>query len=90
MEREGSRGRLFVSPPASFPRGSAGPAARAETDPAKRKVVYDAVQKTLACTGPAVVRAYGTIFTAMARDVQGFSPMPTRALTYLRETKLGR
>jgi len=64
-------------------------AARAETDKAKRKLVYDAVQKTLACTGPAVVLAYGTLFTAMRNDVQGFQPMPTRALTYLRETKIG-
>lgn len=64
-------------------------AARAETDQAKRKATYDEVQKTLACTGPAVVLAYGTIFTAMRNDVQGFQPMPTRALTYLRETKLG-
>lgn len=64
-------------------------AARAETDKAKRKLIYDAVQKTLACTGPAVVLAYGTLFTAMRNDVQGFQPMPTRALTYLRETKIG-
>ncbi|MBV9812774.1 MAG: hypothetical protein JO326_08480, partial [Acetobacteraceae bacterium] len=62
--------------------------ARAEIDPAKRKELYDQVQKALACTGPVATIAYATLFAAERNSVQGFQPMPTRSLRYLRETTL--
>ncbi len=34
----------------------------------------------LACTGPVVHLAYGTLFTAVRDDLQGFAPMATRSL----------
>jgi len=64
-------------------------AARATTDAAARKRMYDEAQRILACTGPTINLAYGTLFAAVRDDVQGFSPMPTRSLRTLRETKIG-
>jgi peptide/nickel transport system substrate-binding protein len=64
-------------------------AARASTDGAARKRMYDEVQRTLACTGPTVNVAYGTLFAAVRDDLQGFSPMPTRSLRTLREARIG-
>ena len=65
-------------------------AARAEQDQAKRKQLYDQAQRILACTGPAVDLAYGTLYTAIRSDVVGFEPVATRSLRYLRETKIAR
>lgn len=62
--------------------------ARAEADPAVRKRIYDDVQRRLACQGPAVHLAYGTLFAAVRADVQGFKPNPTRSLRSLRQTKI--
>lgn len=62
--------------------------ARASGDPAARKAIYDEVQRTLACQGPAVHLAYGTLFTAVRADVQGFEPNPTRSLRALRQTRI--
>ena len=64
-------------------------AARATTDTAARKHMYDEAQRTLACTGPTINLAYGTLFAAVRDDVQGFSPMPTRSLRTLREATIG-
>ncbi|MCW3475354.1 ABC transporter substrate-binding protein [Limobrevibacterium gyesilva] len=63
-------------------------AARAETDPKARKQLYDGAQRILACTGPAIDLAYGTLFAAVRGDVQGFTPMATRSLRTLREAKI--
>lgn len=64
--------------------------ARAEVNPSKRKTQYDAAQKILACEGPAATLAYGTLFTALRTDVEGFVPVATRSLWYLRETRISR
>jgi peptide/nickel transport system substrate-binding protein len=64
--------------------------ARSETDAAKRREMYNQVQKILACTGPTVNIAYGTLFTALRDDVTGFTPIATRSLRYLRETRIGK
>jgi len=61
---------------------------RTTTDKSKRIAIYDDLQKQLACTGPIVHIAYGTLFTAVRDNVQGFQQMPTRSLQYLRETSL--
>jgi peptide/nickel transport system substrate-binding protein len=65
-------------------------AARAATDQAARKKIYDDVQRALACSGPVVHLAYGTMFAAVRGDVQGFAPMATRSLRTLRDTKLAK
>ncbi len=60
-------------------------AARQTTDMAARKRMYDEAQKALACDGPIITLAYGTLFSAVRDDMQGFSPMPTRSLRTLRD-----
>jgi peptide/nickel transport system substrate-binding protein len=62
--------------------------ARTSQDPAARKQMYDKVQRILACRGPAVHLAYGTLFTAVRADVQGFLPNPTRSLRGLRDASI--
>jgi peptide/nickel transport system substrate-binding protein len=62
---------------------------RASTDAAARKRMYDEAQHILACTGPTINLAYGTLFAAVRDDVQGFAPMPTRSLRTLRESRIG-
>jgi peptide/nickel transport system substrate-binding protein len=62
--------------------------ARASTDPARRKALYDQAQRILACQGPVVHLAYGTLFTALRTAVQGFRPNPTRSLLGLRDVSL--
>lgn len=61
---------------------------RTTTDKTKRQAIYDDLQKQLACTGPIVHIAYGTLFTGIRDNVKGFEQMPTRGLTYLRQTSL--
>ncbi|MBV8916322.1 MAG: hypothetical protein JOZ05_25205, partial [Acetobacteraceae bacterium] len=56
----------------------------------ERKRLYDEAQRTLACQGPVVHLAYGTLFTAIRSDVQGFEPNPTRSLRGLREARIGQ
>lgn len=63
---------------------------RMETDAGKRKPIYDAAQKILACQGPVMHIAYGTLFAAARGELQGFSPMPTRSLRTLRDAKLAK
>ncbi len=53
-----------------------------------RKMLYEEVQRDLACNGPVVHLAYGTLFTAVRADVQGFTPNPTRSLRGLREVSI--
>lgn len=65
-------------------------AARAESGQARRKDLYDQAQKIIACTGPVMALTYGTLFTALRDDVQGFEPLATRSLRSLRETRIGR
>lgn len=62
--------------------------ARAATDPARRKILYDQAQHVLACQGPVVHLAYGTLFTALRGSVQGFHISPTRSLLSLRDVVL--
>ena len=63
--------------------------ARSSGDMAVRKKDYDEAQKILACTGPAAHLAYGTLFTAVRADVQGYEPNATRSLRALRATSIG-
>jgi peptide/nickel transport system substrate-binding protein len=65
-------------------------AGRIETDPAKRKPLYDQAQRILACQGPIMHIAYGTLFSAARDGLKGFAPMPTRSLRTLREATLGQ
>ncbi|MBS0562085.1 MAG: ABC transporter substrate-binding protein [Proteobacteria bacterium] len=65
-------------------------AARASTDPAARRKMYDEAQRMLACTGPVAHLVYGTLFAAMRADVQGYRISPTRSLWPLRETRLAQ
>ncbi len=62
---------------------------RVARDVAARKPLYDQVQRLLACRGPVVHLAYGTLFTAIRSDVQGYVPNPTRSLRGLRDASLG-
>ena len=65
-------------------------AGRAESDSAKRKPIYDSAQRILACQGPIMHIAYGTLFAAVRDELKGFAPMPTRSLRTLREATLGK
>jgi peptide/nickel transport system substrate-binding protein len=62
--------------------------ARTSQDPAARKQMYDQAQRILACEGPAVHLTYGTLFTAIRADVQGYEPNATRSLRGLRDVHL--
>ena len=52
-------------------------------DPADRKVVYDKVQKKLACEGPIAHIAYGNLSTAVHKGVSGFEIYPNGRLSSL-------
>jgi peptide/nickel transport system substrate-binding protein len=62
--------------------------ARISQDPAARKKLYDDAQRSLACSGPVVHLAYGTLFTAVRADVQGYLPNATRSLRGLRDVSI--
>jgi peptide/nickel transport system substrate-binding protein len=64
-------------------------AGRTETDPAGRKPIYDQAQRILACQGPIMHIAYGTLFSAARSELKGFAPMSTRSLRTLRDATLG-
>jgi peptide/nickel transport system substrate-binding protein len=64
--------------------------ARVSLDQRERKRLYDDAQRLLACQGPAIHVAYGTLFTAVRDDVTGFEPVATRSLRGLRDVRLGR
>jgi peptide/nickel transport system substrate-binding protein len=61
---------------------------RRTTDKQKRYDIYAQLQDTLACQGPIVHVAYGTLFAAERDNVQGFKQIPTRSLLYLRDVTL--
>lgn len=63
-------------------------AGRTTTDKDARYEIYANLQRKLACEGPIVHVAYGTLFTAIADEVEGFQQMPTRGLRYLREASI--
>ena len=58
---------------------------RSLTDPSARKVVYDKVQRKLACEGPIAHIAYGNLTTAVRNSVTGFQIHPTGRLASLIE-----
>lgn len=55
-----------------------------------RRPIYARLQVELACQGPIAHLVYGTLFSAARENVQGFKPIPTRSLIYLRDTWLAR
>lgn len=57
-------------------------------DPAARYEIYAQLQRMLACHGPIVHIAYGTLFSAHRDNVVGFEQIPTRGLRYLRNVTL--
>ena len=54
----------------------------------ERRDTYAELQEQLACTGPVVHVAYGTLLTGIRDNVSGFVQMPTRSLSSLREVTL--
>ena len=58
-------------------------AGREETDMAKRKIIYDDVQRKLACEGPISFIAYGDLYSAVNDKVQGYEIYPNGRLTSL-------
>ncbi len=58
--------------------------------PARRKALYDEAQRMLACDGPVLHLAYGTLFAAERSAVQGFQLNPTRSLLGLRDVTVGQ
>ena len=62
--------------------------ARTTQNQADRKHLYDQAQHILACQGPVVHVAYGTLFTAIRADVRNYQPNPTRSLRGLRDASI--
>jgi peptide/nickel transport system substrate-binding protein len=58
--------------------------------PARRKELYNEAQRLLACEGPVMHIAYGTLFAAAQSSVQGFQVNPTRSLLGLRDVSMGK
>lgn len=63
-------------------------AGQTTVDAAARYEIYAELQRKLACHGPIVHIAYGTLFSAHRDNVVGFMQMPTRGLRYLRNVTL--
>ena len=61
---------------------------RTETTSDEREATYAELQESLACTGPVVHVAYGTLLSALRDEVEGFEQMPTRSLISLRNVTL--
>ena len=61
---------------------------RTQSETSERQATYETLQQQLACTGPVVHVAYGTLLTGIRDEVQGFTQMPTRSLVSLREVTL--
>jgi peptide/nickel transport system substrate-binding protein len=57
-------------------------------DQGERQQIYRELQQILACEGPIVHAVYGTLFSAMRDNVEGFQQIPTRGLRYLRNVTL--
>ena len=58
--------------------------------PERRKALYDEAQRILACDGPVMHLAYGTLFAAKSAKLQGFRLSPTRSLLGLRDATLSK
>jgi len=63
---------------------------RVTADPAKRKEIYDSVQKKLTEAVPWVWLYVGFEYRVMQPYVKGFVPLANGANTYLRETWLDK
>jgi peptide/nickel transport system substrate-binding protein len=59
--------------------------ARRLSDAADRKAIYDRLQMKLACSGPIVAIAYGTLFSAARAELKGYEIMANRSLVSLRD-----
>ncbi len=64
--------------------------AHSEPSQAVRRDTYTKLQATLACQGPVAFLTYGQLFTAMRSNVQGFAIVPTRSLSSLATTTIGK
>jgi peptide/nickel transport system substrate-binding protein len=64
--------------------------ARATSDPAKRKELYDAFQKKLTEAVPWVWLYVGFEYRVMQPYVKGFTPLSNASIVYLRETWLDK
>jgi peptide/nickel transport system substrate-binding protein len=63
---------------------------RTTLDPAKRKAIYDDLQKRLACDGPIAHLVYGQLFTAVRDGVTGYEITGNRSTRSLRQTSLAQ
>ena len=63
---------------------------RVTSDPAKRKEIYDNVQKRLAEAAPWVWLYVGYEYRIMQPTVKGFTPLPNGSLIYLRDAWLDK
>lgn len=61
---------------------------RTSTDMATRQAAYNAVQTKLACEGPIVHVAYGSLSTAINDSVSGFVINPNRRLSSLKSVEV--
>jgi peptide/nickel transport system substrate-binding protein len=61
---------------------------KAETDPAKRKAIFDQFQKHLVEMAPWIWLYTGYEYTAQQKSVSGFEPNPTDSLTSFVKVKL--
>jgi len=59
---------------------------RTTTSAAQRVRIYSKLQSVLACKGPAAFLAYGNLYTAVTKNVNGFVSSPTRSLSGLKTT----
>ncbi|MBV8961875.1 MAG: ABC transporter substrate-binding protein [Hyphomicrobiales bacterium] len=62
--------------------------ARRLSDRTERKAIYDRLQMQLACSGPIVAIAYGTLFSAARAELKGYEIMANRSLLSLRDASL--
>ena len=63
---------------------------RTTLDPAKRRAIYDDLQKRLACDGPIAHLVYGQLFTAVRDGVTGYEIVGNRSTRSLRQTSLAQ
>jgi peptide/nickel transport system substrate-binding protein len=63
---------------------------KAESDPAKRKAIFDQFQKHLVEVAPWIWLYTGYEYTAQQKYVSGFEPNPTDALTSFAKVKLAK
>lgn len=64
--------------------------ARVGGSQAERQRRYAGIQRDLACTGPIAFIANAELVTATRKDVQGYTTIGTRTLTYLKEAQIAR